>query len=153
MSAIADVDRGTVKADVEIAAPPEAVFRALTDPTELAAWWGSDDAYRTHAWRVDLRVGGRWSCEAVNAKDGHLSQVRGEYLEVDPPRRLVLTWEPSWERFARTTIRYDLSPTTAGTRLVVTHSGFTTAASAEGHAEGWNRVLGWLGRRFAGGST
>ena len=152
MSAVADVQAGVVKADVEIAAPPDAVFRALTDPGELAAWWGSPDAYRTHSWQVDLRVGGRWSCQAVDAKDGHVAHVRGEYLAIEPPRLLVFTWEPSWEDFARTTVRYDLSPMAAGTRLVVTHSGFAAAKAAEGHEKGWGRVLGWLGRRFTGGA-
>jgi uncharacterized protein YndB with AHSA1/START domain len=35
MTAVADVQAGTVHATVEIAAPPESVFRALTDPGEL----------------------------------------------------------------------------------------------------------------------
>jgi uncharacterized protein YndB with AHSA1/START domain len=152
MRAVADVQAGVVKGDVDIAAPVEAVFHALTDPAELAAWWGSPDAYRTHSWRIDLRVGGRWSCEAVNAKDGHLSQVRGEYLTVEPPRLLVFTWEPSWEDYARTTIRYDLSPTAVGTRLLVTHSGFATARAAEDHGKGWDRVLAWLTSRLTGGA-
>jgi uncharacterized protein YndB with AHSA1/START domain len=152
MRAVADVQAGIVKGDVEIAAPPEAVFHALTDPGELATWWGSPDAYRTHSWRVDLRVGGSWSCEAVRANDGRLSQVHGEYLAVEPPRLLVFTWEPSWEGYARTTIRYDLVPTGAGTRLVVTHSGFASAAAAADHGKGWDRVLGWLAGRFTGGT-
>ena len=57
MTAVADVQTGVVRASVEIAAPPEAVFRALTDPTELPRWWGSADAYRTNDWKVDLRPG------------------------------------------------------------------------------------------------
>jgi uncharacterized protein YndB with AHSA1/START domain len=152
MTAVADVQAGVVKGDVEIAAPVEAVFRALTDPGELAAWWGSATDYRTHSWQVDLRAGGRWSCQAVDAKDGHKSEVRGEYLTVEPPRLLVFTWEPSWEKYARTTIRYDLTPVASGTRLVVTHSGFTTATAAQGHEKGWGRVLGWLVQRFTGGA-
>ena len=34
--------------EVEVAAPPERVYAALTDPAELAAWWGSDEGYRTY---------------------------------------------------------------------------------------------------------
>ena len=53
--ATADTDNGLVKVVAEIAAKPEAVFRALTDPTELAKWWGADGIYRTERWEVDPR--------------------------------------------------------------------------------------------------
>jgi uncharacterized protein YndB with AHSA1/START domain len=58
--AIADAGSGTILATVEIAAPPERVFRALTTPDEIVRWWGSDDAYRTTGFTADLQVGGRW---------------------------------------------------------------------------------------------
>lgn len=145
MRALANVEAGTVKAEIEIAVAPERVFRSLTDPTELAAWWGSDDMYRTHDWKVDLRPGGKWSARARGA-DGSEMTIDGEYLEVDPPRRLVYTWRPSWDDYAVTTVRYDLTATTTGTRLTVTHTGFEDRAmAAAGTGEGWKRVLEWLG--------
>jgi uncharacterized protein YndB with AHSA1/START domain len=145
MRALANVDGGMVKAEIEIAASPDRVFRALTNGAELAAWWGSDDMYRTTDWKVDLRPGGKWSTVALGA-DGSQSTVGGEYLEIDPPRRLVHTWRASWDDFAETTIRYDLEPTTAGTRVLVTHTGFgDRAEQAAGTGEGWRRVLDWLG--------
>lgn len=58
MIATADVAKGIVNVAIEIAAPPAAVFRALTDPKELEQWWGADDSYRTRDWRIDLRRGG-----------------------------------------------------------------------------------------------
>lgn len=39
--ATADTEEGTINVVADIAAPPEAVFRALTDPNELAQWWGA----------------------------------------------------------------------------------------------------------------
>jgi hypothetical protein len=56
------VDENIV-AEVEIAAPPERVYTALTDPAELAAWWSAEDAYRTFDWESDLRVGGKRNCK------------------------------------------------------------------------------------------
>jgi uncharacterized protein YndB with AHSA1/START domain len=145
MRALANVDGGVVKAEIEVSAPPERVFQAITDVTELPRWWGSDEMYHTTDWQVDLRPGGKWSTVAVNA-DGTQSTVGGEYVEVDPPRRLVYTWRPSWDDFVETTIRFDLQPTSAGTRVLVTHSGFgDRAAQATGTGEGWKRVLEWLG--------
>jgi uncharacterized protein YndB with AHSA1/START domain len=144
MRALASVDGGTVKAEIEIEAPPDRVFQALTNPTELAAWWGSDDMYRTHDWTIDLRPGGRWSALARGA-DGSNMTIDGEFFEVDPPRRLVYTWRPSWDDYAVTTVRYDLVPIASGTRLTVTHTGFADRAlAATGTGEGWKRVLEWL---------
>ena len=146
MRALANVDGGVIKAEIEIAAPPHRVFRSLTDPAELAAWWGSDEMYRTTEWTVDLRPGGGWSTVALGA-DGSRMTVDGEYLEVDPPRRLVYTWRPSWDDYAETTVRFDLVPTATGTRVLVTHSGFgNRAEQAAGTGEGWKRVLEWLGQ-------
>ena len=145
MRALANVDGGVVKAEIELAAPPERVFRSLTDASELVAWWGADEMYRTKDWVIDLRPGGKWSTRAVNA-DGTESTVDGEYLEVDPPRRLVYTWRPSWDDYAVTTIEYELRPIASGTRLLVTHSGFgDRGTAAAGTGEGWKRVLEWLG--------
>ena len=145
MRALANVDGSVVKAEIELAASPERVFQALTDGGELAAWWGADDMYRTTEWVVDLRPGGKWSTRAIGV-DGSESTVGGEYLEVDPPRRLVYTWRPSWDNFEETTVRYELVPTALGTRLLVTHTGFADRATqAEGTGDGWKRVLDWFG--------
>jgi len=145
MRALANVDGGVVKAEIEIDTAPERVFRSLTDPGELAAWWGSDDMYRTYDWQIDLRPGGAWSAKA-RAPDGTEMTVDGTYVEIDPPRLLVFTWRPSWDDFAETTVRFDLQRTASGTRVLVTHTGFgDRAMAAAGTGEGWKRVLEWLG--------
>ncbi|HZD04013.1 MAG TPA: SRPBCC domain-containing protein [Longimicrobiales bacterium] len=144
MAVVADVTVGVIRGDVEIAASPGRVLQALTDPVELEQWWGADDMYRTFDWRIDLRPGGAWSCQARNA-GGEGSSVRGRYVTVDPPRVLEYTWQPSWDDFAETLVRLELEPTDAGTRLRVTHTGFGDRAdSCNGHAQGWTVVTGWL---------
>lgn len=148
--AMADVTQGSIFASIEIEAPPEAVFDALVEPEQLTAWWGSADTYRTFDWKVDLRPGGEWSTQAKSKVDGHESRVRGRYLEIQRPRLLVYTWQPSWEDFAETTIRVELIAIPSGTRVKVTHSGFgERTQSAGAHAEGWKNVLGWLDTHFA----
>ncbi len=145
-SAVADLAEGTIHASIEIEATPEAVFDAMVEPDQLAAWWGSPDTYRTSNWQVDLRTGGSWSADAKGVKDGRSGVVRGRYLEVERPRVLVYTWQPSWDGDVETTIRVELTPTRLGTRVRITHTGFgDRLASATGHTEGWRRVLGWLG--------
>jgi len=141
--AIADVTEGIVLARVEIFAPPERVFRAITTE-ELAKWWGSAELYRTTKHTVDLRPGGAYRSDGIGA-DGSPFHVSGTILEVDPPKRLVQTWGPSWEQGTPSTVTWTLEPIPTGTRLTVRHSGFTNPASCEDHATGWERVLGWLG--------
>lgn len=148
MRAVADVTRGIVRAQVDIGAPPALVFEALTEPAQLAAWWGGDQ-YRTENWQMELRPGARWRCDARSPRGD--SEVGGEILEVDPPRRLVLSWEASWDAFQRTVITYTLAATDTGTRVTVVHTGFEgRPESCEGHAQGWHLVLGWLGAFVAG---
>jgi uncharacterized protein YndB with AHSA1/START domain len=145
---IADVTGGTILADVEIAAPPERVFRALTTPEEIVRWWGSDTQYRTKEWVQDLRVGGRWKATGLGA-DGVPFTVEGEFLEIDPPRSLVQTWRPEWDGGHATRLTYRLEAMEGGTRVTVRHEGFADRhESCSSHAEGWSSVLEWL-RDFA----
>ena len=140
-----EIAGASIAGEIEIAAPPELVFDALVTPEDLAAWWGSPELYTTHDWKVDLRLGGEYSCQASSAT-GRLSTVRGTYLEVDRPRALSYTWIPSWEvELPATTVRFTLIPIAGGTRVEILHEGFAGFAQSQtGHAEGWKRVLGWL---------
>jgi uncharacterized protein YndB with AHSA1/START domain len=65
---------------VRIAATPEAVWDALTDPRELAAWFGADGV-------IDPRLGG-----AVRFRWPDGAERRGLVIELDPPRRLAFRW-------------------------------------------------------------
>ena len=142
--AVADLSAGSVVATVEIAAPPERVFAALTDPGQVVEWWGSDDTYRTEHWSADVRVGGRWLGRG-RGRDGQPYSVGGEFLEVDPPRRLVQTWNYDWEGGQSTRLAYTLEPIAGGTRLTVHHTGFGERRdSCRSHGAGWEMVLGWL---------
>jgi uncharacterized protein YndB with AHSA1/START domain len=141
---IADVSEGTILACVDIAAPPERVFRALTSE-EITKWWGSPELYRVTGFQIDLRPGGAWRSDGVGA-DGVPFHVAGKVLELDPPRKLVQTWQQSWDaETPTTTVAYVLEAIDGGTRVTVRHTGFGThAASCASHASGWTRVLGWL---------
>jgi uncharacterized protein YndB with AHSA1/START domain len=140
--AVADTTDGVVLARVEIAVPPERVFRALTT-SELTKWWGSAEMYTTTKFTIDLRPGGAWKSEGVGA-DGSAFHVEGEVLEVDAPKRLVQTWKPSWEPGPATKITYTLEAIETGTRVTVRHTGFTNPEACSSHANGWERVFGWL---------
>jgi uncharacterized protein YndB with AHSA1/START domain len=56
-------DQDAIVGEVEVAAPPDRVFLALTDPAQLIRWWG-DDFCKTSVWEMDARLGGKWRLEA-----------------------------------------------------------------------------------------
>jgi len=143
--ALADLAAGVIVATVEIEAPAERVFRALTDPGELIEWWGSPETYRAHRWEADFRVGGRWRVEGKGA-DGTPYSVQGEFLEIAAPRRVVQTWDHDWDDdHPVTRLTYLLDDIPGGTRVTVRHEGFAGRAdSCNSHSKGWERVLRWL---------
>jgi uncharacterized protein YndB with AHSA1/START domain/uncharacterized protein YciI len=141
---VADVTQGLILASVEIAVPIQRVFRALTDGDEITKWWGAEGVYRTTSWKSDFRVGGKWRADGVGA-DGHAFFVEGEFLEIEPPRKVVQTWTAAWDGGNTTTITYLLDETPEGTRVTVRHTGFDDRVdSCRGHGAGWELVLGWL---------
>ncbi|HEY4200063.1 MAG TPA: SRPBCC domain-containing protein [Devosiaceae bacterium] len=141
---IADLTEGTILASVDIAVPPERVFRAITDGTEIIRWWGSAETYRTTKWDSNLQVGGEWRAEGL-AADGVPFTVGGKFLEIEPPHRLVHTWAPLWDGGNETVVTYTLATTPTGTHLTLSHTGFKgRPESCQGHSSGWAMVLGWL---------
>ena len=78
--------------------------------------------------------------------------ARGEFREVEAPRRLVFTW--GWEGNSdlapgSTTVEITLTPVGGGTLLRLKHSGFANAAQRDSHREGWTRYAGKLSARAA----
>lgn len=150
-------DQDAVVAEIFVAAPPERVFEAITDPRQMQLWWGQKDLYRITEWKNDLRKGGQWSSVGTGV-DGKSFRVDGEYLEIDPPRLLVHTWIASFSNSLKTVVRWELEPREVhslqgrgphkagtGTMVKVRHEGFTGAPeAAAAHGQGWTRVLGWM---------
>lgn len=134
---------GSIHLELHIAAPPERVFQAITDPQQLIQWWGQKGMYRVRKFTADLRPGGRWRSDGLN-DDGSSFHVSGEYLEVDPPRLLVYTWATSWDEAMKTVVRWELERSPDGTRVRLQHTGFTDAESYKRHDQGWIRVSGWM---------
>jgi uncharacterized protein YndB with AHSA1/START domain len=135
--AVWDFNEALVLATVEIEATPERVFQAISTD-EVCQWWVRPGVFDTREWKADLRVGGRWSTSGIAR--GNPYTLEGEFLEVDPPRKLVQTWRTvgaPGPAGAVTTVSYVLEPTEKGTRITLRHWGFGTRQGTEGNGIGW----------------
>lgn len=146
---IAELSR--IDRTIEIKAPPERVWRALTNATELGTWFQVKI-------EGEIVAGNEVWMTSVHAQhSGQRFRVR--FVEMDPPRRFVWQWHPGavdpnvdYAGEPRTTVTFTLEPAGAGTRLSVAETGFDEIALARrakvysDNSQGWTEVLGWLGR-------
>ena len=100
-----------------VKAPPELVYRVLTEGEFLRRWWGPRRLEIAEC-DVDLRVGGTWRI-VHRAPDGAEFAFHGEFLELDPPRRRVSTWVYEGAVEATATETFELEPVEGGTLLRV----------------------------------
>ncbi len=132
---------------IEIEAPIGVVFAALTEPSELVQWWGSDGGYRVEKMERDLKPGGAWKTTGTGS-DGSPFSVGGVYRVVEPPRLVEFTWRHDWkdgdDPLTDTVVRYELEERKGVTHVRVTHDGFTDSSDRDDHANGWPIVLGWM---------
>jgi len=132
--ALADVIDGLVVASVEITRSPERVFRALSS-REIIEWWVNPGVFDTREWSGDVRVGGRWRASGIAS--GAAYALEGEFLEVDPPRKLVQTWHRTGTPDAPSIVTYVLEPIAGGTRLSVRHANIATPELRNSMSAGW----------------
>lgn len=118
---------------IHIEADPELVFDYFTRPEALVRWMG-DRAV------LDPKPGGEftlWFEERC---------VQGRYVEVDRPRRLVITWGRRGSREMppfSSTLEVSFAPEAGGTRVSIVHSGLPDSEATR-HALGWKHYLGRL---------
>ena len=127
---------------IEIAASPETVFEYLTTNEGMTAWMGQ---YAD----LDPTPGGRFAVDIA----GH--PVRGEFLQVEHPRRVVVSWGFAGSEdlpAGTSTVEFRLSRTGVGTRVDLCHSDLPET-EVRGHADGWANFLPRLVIAGAGGNA
>jgi uncharacterized protein YndB with AHSA1/START domain len=132
-----------IEREIRVDASPETVFEFFTDPEKMVRWKGS-------AATLDPRPGGIYRV-AMHTQ----AVARGEYVEVDPPNRIVFTW--GWEGGAHppepgtSTVEVTFTPDGDGTVVRLVHTGLPTAESVEQHSQGWDLYMPRLEIAAAGG--
>ncbi len=132
-------------------APPQRIFRAWTDPAELRKWWKVGDGMTLTVAELDLRVGGEFRI-GVESREGNVHMVRGRFLEVIPPERLVYTWivdDPNLEKM-ETLVTADFRESESGTKVTIKHERLSNAKLSESVQLGWSSVLDGLTSMITG---
>ncbi len=134
---------------IDVNAPPDRVWRALTNAAELSAWFQvkieGDIVPDTDVWMTSVHP-------------EHAGQrFRVRFTEMTAPHRFVWEWHPGavdpsveYSREPRTTVTFTLEPSGRGTRLSVSETGFDAISLArrakvyKDNSQGWPEVLVWL---------
>ena len=125
--------------DVErrVRARPETVFAYLVEPEKFRRWQGVEA-------ELDPRPGGSFRvCMTGRSR----AVVRGEYLVVDPPRRIVFTWGFEGDALlpgardvpvGSSTVEITLTPEDDATIVRVRHTGLPSETARSFHSFGWS---------------
>ena len=134
-------------AEVDVAATPERVWDALTEPEQIAAYMMGSKV--TTTWDVGAPI--TWEGEY----DGRPYQDKGEVLAYDEPQLLSMTHysalsgQPD-EPASYHTIAYKLTATDAGTHVTLTQDGNESQEQADQFAQNWQGMLDGLKARVEG---
>ena len=145
--AVADLAEGFILASVQVAASPTRVFQALASP-EVCQWWVRPGVFDTREWTGDVRAGGRW--RASGMARGRPYTLEGEFREVDPPRKLVHTWQAAGPPGTATVVTYRLEPVDDRTRITLRHTGFAAPEVCSNTCLGWETSLDCLANLLGG---
>jgi uncharacterized protein YndB with AHSA1/START domain len=119
-----------ITASIHIRAEPRRVFAYFTQPEAMVRWMGEFA-------RLDATAGGEFAVDIRGVP------VRGRYLEVEPPHRLLISWgHAGSDRLppGASTVEVRLRAERGGTRVDVTHRGLPEPEATR-HAAGWRHFL------------
>ena len=135
-----------IEQTIDIAAAPEAVFRALT--TDIASWWGPPycDENDVVDIVVDLRLGGLMY-ESYGAAQGW---TWGTVVGFETNKWLEIAGPMGLQGVVNGNIKFSLEPNGKGTRLTLSHAamGLFGPEAEEMYTGGWADLLGTRLRAF-----
>jgi uncharacterized protein YndB with AHSA1/START domain len=126
--------------EIYIGAAPAKVWQGLTD----------GDFTRQYVYGTRMQTNFKKGSPYAFVGDGNFNVVDGEILEIQPNKRLVMTWRAHWDEAVSkdrpSRVTYDLSSAGADvTKLAVVHDQFEgETATFKGSVEGWPLMLSSL---------
>ena len=143
----ATTDDRTLVVERQLAAPPDRVFDAWTNPKLLVQWWGPE-GMTTPDHDLDVREGGAWTTTMMNAEGGRYT-CSGVYTRLERPGLLAFTWawkDDSGERGPETEVTVTLEAADGGTRMKLVQKVFETVEARDSHRKGWESSFNKLER-------
>jgi uncharacterized protein YndB with AHSA1/START domain len=139
------------------AAPPEAVYRAHTDPKVLQRWLLGPEGWTMPVCICEAKPGGKFRYEWTNQEKAGF-HITGEFLEVDPGRRIVhvermFLPDPTPDNYVETTFEPSGSGTVMTIRMTLPDAQTRTAMLSTGMERGMEasyiRLEGMIGELAA----
>jgi uncharacterized protein YndB with AHSA1/START domain/DNA-binding transcriptional ArsR family regulator len=119
----------------------EKLFRAFSDPEIMRQWFFAGEEGWSADVTNDFRVGGHYRID-MHEPDGSTYSHQGEYREIDPPHKIVFTWNSDFVEGTQVTVEFREADN--GTEVILTHEFLPNEEQREGHRRGWNGCLGNL---------
>jgi len=132
----------TVQVRKVVPATKERVFRAWTDASQVKRWWTLGEGWKTSFVELDLKVGGRFTVGNEPAAGSPLV-ITGEFLEVQPPDKLVYTWRFQLPKPEDTLVTVEFRSLGTETEVLVTHEHSSKEMGPSAVA-GWTAALNGL---------
>ncbi len=132
---------GTVQLHRVLAAPPERVYRAFTDPEAMVKWL-PPHGFTAKVHEIDVRVGGGYKMSFTNFSTKSSQSFGGKYQEVKPNELLKYSDkfdDPNLPGEMQVTISF--RKVIGGTELKITQEGIPDAIPAEMCYLGWQQSL------------
>jgi uncharacterized protein YndB with AHSA1/START domain len=129
-------------------ASAEEVFDAWTSPEVMRRWFHCGPNWDTPVAEVDLRVGGTVRV-VMRMPDGRRAGAHGQYLVIDRPHRLVMTWTFDDEPANEQRMELSFSEAAGTTTVLMVNSGISTDERRAGQETGWSGCLDELERLLA----
>lgn len=126
----------------EYAASPRQVYEAWTDP-ELARQFLCPQDMTIADVRMDVRPGGTYRIDMRTPENGPYVAY-GTYRDVQPARRLSMTWTWEEENPAEeheTLLTLEFNPYNGGTEFILTHERLASEESRKNHEHGWTTLM------------
>ena len=129
-------------------APPHVVYAEWIDPVALADFMGPAPTRATVP-ECDPRPGGR--LHIVMSDGVETVNIRGEYLELDPPHRLSFSWHSDMDGGFASTVTVTFDPHGEHETLMTIEHAPVPSALADDHEEGWGQIATQLAGRVQRG--
>ena len=132
---------GTVQLHRVLAATPERVYRAFTDPAAMVKWL-PPHGFTATVHEMDARVGGRYRMSFTNFSNGQSHSFGGTYVELKPNELLRYTDrfdDPNLPGEMMTTVT--LKAVSCGVELRVVQEGIPSMIPVEQCYLGWQQSL------------